>query len=113
MTTVLLTAPYMLPSVERFRPVFAHYGITLIAPEVHERMEEDELLPFAGQVDGGLERRGQEEGGRSRGDQVTEGAAARGRVGYKVKVWAGAGYRRCRDRRGRGRRQPRTVHGRE
>ena len=52
MPSVLMTAPYMLPSVERFRPVFAHFGIDLIAPEVHERMEEDELMPFAGQVDG-------------------------------------------------------------
>jgi len=54
MPSVLMTAPYMLPSVERFRPVFAHFGIDLIAPVVHERMEEDELLPFAGQVDGAI-----------------------------------------------------------
>jgi D-3-phosphoglycerate dehydrogenase len=44
----------MLPSIERFRPVFAHYGIDLIAPEVHERMEEDELMTFAGQFDGAI-----------------------------------------------------------
>jgi len=54
MIKVLLTAPYMLPSIERFRPVFAHYGIELIAPEVHERMEEDELMTFAGQFDGAI-----------------------------------------------------------
>ena len=54
MIKVLLTAPYMLPSIERFRPVFAHYGIDLIAPEVHERMEEDELMTFAGQFDGAI-----------------------------------------------------------
>lgn len=52
MTTVLLTAPYMIPFVDRFRPVFAHYGIDLIVPTVHERMSEEELLAYAGQFDG-------------------------------------------------------------
>lgn len=52
MTTVLLTAPYMIPFVDRFRPVFAHYGIDLIVPTVHERMSEEELLAYAGQIDG-------------------------------------------------------------
>lgn len=54
MPTVLLSAPYMIPFVERFRPVFSYYGIDLIVPDVHERMEEEELLPFAGQVDGAV-----------------------------------------------------------
>lgn len=52
MTTVLLTAPYMIPLVDRFRPVFTHFGIELIIPAVHERMSEEELLAFAGQFDG-------------------------------------------------------------
>ena len=52
MPTILMTAPYMIPFVERFRPVFDHYGIELIVPDVEERMEEDALLPYAGQVDG-------------------------------------------------------------
>ncbi|MGC1378452.1 MAG: NAD(P)-dependent oxidoreductase [Anaerolineales bacterium] len=54
MPTVLLSAPYMLPFVERFRPVFTRYGIELIVPEVHERMEEADLLPYAGQFDGAI-----------------------------------------------------------
>jgi D-3-phosphoglycerate dehydrogenase len=54
MPTVLLSAPYMLPFVERFRPVFTRYGIDLIVPEVHERMEEADLLPYAGQFDGAI-----------------------------------------------------------
>jgi D-3-phosphoglycerate dehydrogenase len=54
MPTILFSAPYMIPFVERFRPVFAFYGIDLIIPDVHERMEEEELLPFAGQVDGAV-----------------------------------------------------------
>ena len=51
MPTVLLSAPYMLPFVDRFRPVFTHYGLDLIIPEVHERLEEDEILRYAGQFD--------------------------------------------------------------
>ncbi len=52
--TVLLTAPYMLPFVERFKPVFDKYGIDLIVPEVLERMEEADLLRYAGQFDGAI-----------------------------------------------------------
>jgi D-3-phosphoglycerate dehydrogenase len=44
----------MIPTLARFRPVFVHYGIELIVPDVHERMEEEELLPYAGQVDGAI-----------------------------------------------------------
>ena len=44
MPTVLLSAPYLLPFIDRFRPVFAHYGLDLLIPEVHERLEEDEIL---------------------------------------------------------------------
>ncbi len=54
MLRVLLTAPYMLPYLERFRPLFAHYQIELVTPYVTERMEEDQLLPHAGQVDGAI-----------------------------------------------------------
>jgi D-3-phosphoglycerate dehydrogenase len=51
---VLLTAPYMIPIVDRFRPVFDQYDIDLIIPEVHERMEEADLLKYAGQFDGAI-----------------------------------------------------------
>jgi D-3-phosphoglycerate dehydrogenase len=51
---VLFTAPYMIPFVDRFKPVFDKYGIDLIVPEVHERMEEAELLRYAGQFDGAI-----------------------------------------------------------
>jgi D-3-phosphoglycerate dehydrogenase len=54
MYTVLFTAPYMIPFVDRFRPVFNHYGIRLIIPEVEERMEEEDLLQYAGQFDGAI-----------------------------------------------------------
>jgi D-3-phosphoglycerate dehydrogenase len=51
MYTILLSAPYMLPFVERFRPLFDHYGLNLIIPEVHERLSEEEILAHAGQFD--------------------------------------------------------------
>jgi len=50
--TVLLTAPYMIPFADRFKPVFEAYNIDLIIPDVHERMEESDLLHYAGQFDG-------------------------------------------------------------
>ena len=52
--TVLLTAPYMIPFVDRFKPIFDQYHIDLIVPDVHERMEEADLLDYAGQFDGAI-----------------------------------------------------------
>ena len=52
MPTILFTAPYMIPFVDRFKPVFEKYGLELIVPDVHERMEESDLLKYAGQFDG-------------------------------------------------------------
>ncbi len=50
--TILLSAPYMIPFKERFIPVLESYGIDVIVPEVHERLSEEEILEFAGQIDG-------------------------------------------------------------
>ena len=52
MPTVLMTAPYMIPFLDRFRPVLTDYGIDLIVPDVQERMEEEDILKYAGQFDG-------------------------------------------------------------
>jgi D-3-phosphoglycerate dehydrogenase len=52
MKKVLFTAPYMIPYVERFRPIFTKYGVELIEPKVEERMEEADILKYAGQFDG-------------------------------------------------------------
>ncbi|HEX2696694.1 MAG TPA: phosphoglycerate dehydrogenase [Anaerolineales bacterium] len=54
MPVVLLTAPYMLPFVERFKSVFQKYNLELIIPNVQERMEEEDLLKYAGQFDGAI-----------------------------------------------------------
>jgi D-3-phosphoglycerate dehydrogenase / 2-oxoglutarate reductase len=54
MPTILFSAPYMLLSLNRFRPVLERYGLELITPEVHERLEEADLLKYAGQYDGAI-----------------------------------------------------------
>ncbi|MGA7192607.1 MAG: phosphoglycerate dehydrogenase, partial [Anaerolineales bacterium] len=54
MPTVLLSAPYMIPFLDRFKPTFEKHHIDLIVPEVRERMEEAELLKYAGQFDGAI-----------------------------------------------------------
>ena len=52
--TVLFSAPYMIPSLERFRPVLEGYGLELIVAPVQERLDEEQLLEFAGQFDGAI-----------------------------------------------------------
>jgi D-3-phosphoglycerate dehydrogenase len=52
--TVLLSAPYMIPVLDRFGPLFGKSDIELIVPNVHERMEEADLLRYAGQFDGAI-----------------------------------------------------------
>jgi len=54
MPTILISAPYMLPFIDNFRPVFAKAGMDLIVPDVQERLSEDELLAYAGQFDGAI-----------------------------------------------------------
>ncbi len=50
--TVLFSAPYMIPLLDRYRPLLEGLGLQLIIPEVHERLDEVQLLSFAGQYDG-------------------------------------------------------------
>ncbi len=52
--TVLFSAPYMIPFLPRFRPILEGYGLELIVPEVHERLEEADILKYAGQFDGAI-----------------------------------------------------------
>ena len=51
---VLVSAPYFLPVLDRFRPVFEAAAIEPLAAEVVERLEEADLLPYAGHIDGAL-----------------------------------------------------------
>lgn len=52
MKTVLMTAPYMIPFMDRFRPILHRLGLGVIEPEVEERFEAEEILKFAGLFDG-------------------------------------------------------------
>jgi D-3-phosphoglycerate dehydrogenase len=49
---ILLSAPYMVPIYERFRPLFESAGIEVIVVPVRERLSEEELLRYAGEIDG-------------------------------------------------------------
>ena len=51
MPVVLITAPYLLPFLERFKPLFQEYGLESIVPPVNERLEEEDILRYAGQFD--------------------------------------------------------------
>jgi D-3-phosphoglycerate dehydrogenase len=52
MPTILFSAPYMIPFLERFSPVFDRFNLELIVPKVEERLEEQEILQYAGEFDG-------------------------------------------------------------
>lgn len=55
MFTILFSAPYMLPQLERFRPILERYQLDLIVPpNVRERLEEADLLAYAGSFDGAI-----------------------------------------------------------
>lgn len=49
---VLVSAPYMQPVLDRFRPVFEENEVELVVPPVSERLEEEDLLQWIGDVDG-------------------------------------------------------------
>jgi D-3-phosphoglycerate dehydrogenase len=52
--TVLVSAPYMIPSLDHFRPVLEAYGLELIVTPVEERLEEAQIMAYAGGFDGTL-----------------------------------------------------------
>lgn len=52
MPTILISAPYMIPVIDRFRPVFERHDLELIVPAVEERLDEQQILDFAGMFDG-------------------------------------------------------------
>ncbi|HSR48802.1 MAG TPA: phosphoglycerate dehydrogenase [Anaerolineales bacterium] len=49
---VLVSAPYLLPEVERFRELLRQAGVDIVEAQVVERLGEEELLLHAGDVDG-------------------------------------------------------------
>lgn len=52
MPRIMFSAPYMIPFLERFRPIFDRYNLDLIVPEVTERLNEQQILNYAGSFDG-------------------------------------------------------------
>lgn len=54
MLTILYSAPYMIPLLPRYRPLLEGLGLQLIVPEVHERLDQAQLMTYAGQFDGTL-----------------------------------------------------------
>ena len=51
---VLVSAPYMQPVIDGFRPVFEENNIELLVPPVNERLEEEDLLKWVGDIDGAI-----------------------------------------------------------
>ena len=51
---VLVSAPYILPAVEEFRARLEAEGVELVLADVRERLSEEELLAFAGTIDGAI-----------------------------------------------------------
>lgn len=51
---VLVSAPYMLPALEEFRPRLEREGVEVVRAEVRERLSEAELLPLVAEIDGAI-----------------------------------------------------------
>jgi len=49
---VLISAPYLLPFIDRFMPIFERHNFEVIVPEVNERLEEEDLLEVISDIDG-------------------------------------------------------------
>ncbi len=54
MYTILVSAPYMIPIIDRFQPVFERFGMQTIITPTRERLEEADILAYASQFDGTL-----------------------------------------------------------
>ena len=54
MLSVLFSAPYMIPILDKLLPIFTRNDITLLVPDVHEHLSEETLLGYAGQFDGAV-----------------------------------------------------------
>ena len=52
--SVLITAPNLIPVTDRFRPALEQAGIELVIPDVQERLSEQELMKYVGQIDGAV-----------------------------------------------------------
>ena len=44
MNKILISAPYIIPFMDRFRPVLERHGLDVIMAEVNERLDEDQIF---------------------------------------------------------------------
>ena len=51
---ILVSAPYMIADLDQFRPAFERAGLNIEVAAVKERLSEDELLGYVGEVDGAI-----------------------------------------------------------
>src|SRR5215218_5673222 len=51
---VLVSAPYILPALEEFRPRLEREGVEVVRADVRERLSEAELLPLVAEIDGAI-----------------------------------------------------------
>lgn len=51
---VMVSAPYLQPLLDRYRPLFDQHGIELVVPPVRERLSEEELLSLVPDLDGAI-----------------------------------------------------------
>src|SRR5262249_62000754 len=51
---VLISAPYMLPEIDKFRPRLEAEDVEIVTTRVNERLSEEELLPLVGTIDGAI-----------------------------------------------------------
>lgn len=49
---VLVSAPYIIPALDRFRSTFNENNIEIVVPQVNEHLTEEELLQLVGDIDG-------------------------------------------------------------
>ena len=49
---ILISAPYLLPVIEKYLPLLEKRGCDVVVADVEERLEEDDLLPIMGDIDG-------------------------------------------------------------
>src|SRR5258706_1165772 len=51
---VLISAPYLLPALEEYRPSLEAEGVEIVVMPVRERLRDEELLPMVGNIDGAI-----------------------------------------------------------
>jgi D-3-phosphoglycerate dehydrogenase len=49
---VLVSAPYMIPIIDRYRNLFKTSDVEIVVADVVERLSEDQLMTYAGEIDG-------------------------------------------------------------